>query len=207
MLEHDYLKYWKMQDNSVIVDLGATFGDFGIHVRDDLIRTNSKMVNVEPMPFAVQQLSTLMQYDKQVHYSLLAVGVGAECGTEEFTECDASVLNHLSRIDQKFPNKEVGKFNIPIIDFPTLLDMVGGKIDFIKCDIEGAELEFFVNQKNNGLLGRVGSMAIASYHVVDGEATWKTLMPYFHSLGLSVIHEFIEGDDFSDMLYVRNLPW
>ena len=207
MLEHDYLKYWKMENESIIVDLGATYGDFGKAILPDLKSTKSKLFCVEPAPFAVRELCNWVQGELYKNIVVLSTGVGTETTHATFTECNAGVLNHMESIPQNFPNTEVSKFIAPTIDLVTLLSIVSDKdnlgIDFIKCDIEGAELEFFVDAVNNDLYDFVDHMAIASYHIVDGEPTWKTLLPYFKNLGMEVIHEFVEGDAFSDMLYVR----
>lgn len=64
-----------------------------------------------------------------------------------------------------------------------------GKIDFIKMDIEGAEIEAIKGAKQL-IKNYKPAFSIAAYHVVDGERTYKKLEKMFKKLNYKIeIHK------------------
>ena len=58
------------------------------------------------------------------------------------------------------------------------------RVNFIKMDIEGAEIEAL-----KGMADTLGNndvkLAIASYHKVDGQPTYKTIIPMMREMGFN----------------------
>lgn len=63
-----------------------------------------------------------------------------------------------------------------------LVDLNIKKVDFIKMDIEGAEIEALKGIKET-LKNNDTKLAIASYHIVDGHPTYKTIIPMMKEMG------------------------
>lgn len=87
-------------------------------------------------------------------------------------------MNHVS---------DVRKELLPVLSLDTIIDIIGREINFLKADIEEAELEVFMKCKK---INKIKNMAIASYHIVDGKKTFETLDPFLDEIGYKVIHEF-----------------
>lgn len=65
------------------------------------------------------------------------------------------------------------------------------KVDFIKMDVEGAEIEAIEGCKNI-LKNNNVNLAIASYHIRNGEETYKKLEPMLNNFGYKTKTEFPE---------------
>ena len=200
MLEHPYLAHYEMKENSMLVDLGATTGDFLGHVLNDLRRTNSHLLCIEPSTWAIHHLSNFIDTHDFEHASLLSCYTGATNGFVSFASTNSCLLNHVESIEQHFPHKQTKVNMVPILTLDTIIGMCGYNIDFIKCDIEGAELDTFLNCEH---IRRIKYLAIAAYHIVDGEPTWKKLIPFFEKNDFSIKTFEIPGDSFSFMIYAN----
>jgi hypothetical protein len=55
------------------------------------------------------------------------------------------------------------------------------KVDFIKMDIEGAEIEALKGM--DGVLKGRTELAIAAYHIVNGRETFKIIIPWLEKRG------------------------
>ena len=64
-------------------------------------------------------------------------------------------------------------------------DLKLNHIDFIKMDIEGAEIEAIEGSKNVLQMKGVNWM-VEALHTVDGEPTFKKLLPVFKSNGYKI---------------------
>ena len=58
------------------------------------------------------------------------------------------------------------------------------RVNFIKMDIEGAEIEALKGMKET-LGNNDVKLAIASYHKVNGQPTYKTIIPMMREMGFN----------------------
>jgi hypothetical protein len=81
--------------------------------------------------------------------------------------------------------------DVPVVSLDNALTEIGiSNINFIKMDIEGAEIEAIKGAKKT--LSNNCGLAIASYHIIDGEKTCIQLEKLLSTLGYSVITSFPE---------------
>jgi 3-dehydroquinate dehydratase len=59
------------------------------------------------------------------------------------------------------------------------------RVDFIKMDIEGAEIQALEGMERT-LKENDVRLVIAAYHEVDGKPTWKTIVPWLKQMGFRV---------------------
>lgn len=69
-----------------------------------------------------------------------------------------------------------------------LKDLKIDKVDFITMDIEGAEIEALEGAKET-LRNNDVKLAIASYHKIDGQPTYKTIIPMMEKIGFKSYFE------------------
>jgi len=64
------------------------------------------------------------------------------------------------------------------------------RIDFLKADIEGAEIEMLGGAKKALINKIIKNFAIASYHIIDGKMTFKSLENTFRKFDYFVKTDF-----------------
>lgn len=189
----EYLKYYEPKPGDTIVDLGAGTGAFEDYYAHKL--NGCKLYLIEAFIGSIQVL-----HSHHADHTILHTLVGSIDGTEDFVITTQSATNYKKSTNQdvtRWGQQNVETVSLPVMSLNTLLEKTG-PIDFLKCDIEGSELEVFMNCEK---LHQIKNMSIASYHIVDGEATYKKLKPFFESLGFNVIHD-LNPPSFEHLLFV-----
>ncbi len=208
-LDHDYLKYYTITDKSVLIDLGATNGEFIFINKDTILKTDAFVVNVEPVAEQYSRMADWINHNMPNNAIVLSTGVWKEntCLTLNVTDNVWCNMFEIHGHDVSAVASTVRSSAAPVITLDTVIEIAGGKIDFLKADIEGAELEVFENCKN---LDKIANFAIASYHIRDNVKTYIRLQKFFETKGYKTKHEFIPFDGFMpyDMLYCsKEVKW
>jgi len=200
MTDHNYMKYYTIKQGDLILDIGATDGDFAKEIFADLEKNNAAIVCVEPSDWA---FNLLRKWAKGKKYVKPLKGVVSNVSGEETVMLtDSAVLNYMTKSEQHWEHRDIETVKVTSYTIPDIFRDYG-KISLVKCDIEGAEKFAFDTLTNTSL---VDNFAIASYHVVDGEQTWIYLKKFFEGLGYYTMHEHRGGYDWTDMLYVSINP-
>jgi len=56
-VDHDYLKYFQIKEGSVLVDIGASVGEWGAEILPKLKATRSLLVCMEPALWCLERLA------------------------------------------------------------------------------------------------------------------------------------------------------
>src|SRR5690606_14982609 len=81
-----------------------------------------------------------------------------------------------------FQDEKSVKITIPVISIYDFVDSLYlSKLDFIKMDIEGAEIEALKGAYNT-IKSLKPHLAVASYHIVENEVTYKKVEEFFSNL-------------------------
>jgi hypothetical protein len=83
---------------------------------------------------------------------------------------------------------------VPTISMQDACTELGCVPTYVKMDIEGAELAFIRGAKEFLKIHPV-NFAIESYHIVDGELTYKKLDPLFEEIG----YHYVSNDKFKQI--------
>jgi len=175
----NYLKYYKIRKGDIIVDAGAHVGVWTqkfsklvgpeglvIAVEPDfralgmLIHNTADLQNVKILPYALWYTEDIIPFQ----YMDAFAGVGMGTVVYQLPHWHATRTITLDKLLEKLDIHEV---------------------DFVKMDIEGAEIRALEGMQ--GTMERVQAMAIASYHRIDADGTksWPTVVNSLQAKGLT----------------------
>lgn len=139
-----YLKKYNIKKGDVIVDCGAYVGDFALYAAK-AVGEKGKILAFEPDPKNYKKLLENMKLNSLSNLTVIEKGV--------WSSRTSSRGMALTSLDDELKSE---------------------KINFIKMDVEGAEIEAVKGAKNILRDNKV-NLAIASYHMVNGKKTYSRL--------------------------------
>ena len=125
-----------LQPDWVCIDGGANHGVFTL----EMARRSAKVISVEPQPLMAELIMANVAINELSHKVIMYHGgLGAENTMIKIPMMNYNELNNYGAysLDMEAPNEH--KFPIPITTIDKLTE--GLKVDFIKLDIEGMELD------------------------------------------------------------------
>lgn len=191
-LDHDYLRYYKIKADDKILDLGATIGEFGDAFAREIIENRAMYIAVEPSLWNITRLSEMLNRKLLSNSLLISGGITKSDTVDTLFISNHNVLHTTSKEVQGWQHIYYDRREtFPLSSFIVGLSLdtlvkIFGNINFIKCDIEGAELDAFLGFKD---WDKIESLAVAAYHIVNDKQTWETLVPFFESVGYKVVYE------------------
>ena len=178
-----YLNKYRVNEGDVVVDAGAFVGAFAIYAAK-IVGERGKVIAFEPDKVNYSMLLRNIHLNKLSNIIPLNKGLWSVSTTLKFRSSNGENSSlfftdnqccNLTEIDVVSLDDELRALNI-------------GRLDFIKMDIEGAEIEAIKGAKE--VLGKNEvNLAIASYHIIDGEPTHIKLrklllsMDYYTEIG------------------------
>jgi FkbM family methyltransferase len=183
-LNNNYFQFFDIPKNGTVIDAGANLGSFVLLAAQKLNNTG-KIYAIEPDNDNFEILSENIKINGFKNIEIIKKGLWSNCETKEF------FISHrpgehtiVSNHDENF--KQIDKTTIECITLDRLaVDLNIKQIDFIKMDIEGAEIEAIEGSKN--VLQMKGiNWVVEALHLVDGEPTYKKLLPVFKSNGYNI---------------------
>ena len=164
--------------HSTSVDVGAAHGRFTLEMAK--VARQGRVISIEPIPALFDKLSH--SFRKLTNVSLLPCAVGSQESTATFWVCDDDV--GLSGLDITALAKEKGtstKIQVTVQTLDNLLDLQP-RVDFIKLDIEGGELNA-IRGANETLRRHSPVLAFECSGMTD--ATAEPAISLFETLKLS----------------------
>lgn len=197
-MDHDYTKYRELKPDDTVLILGAYDGDFIRERKDEILEKNVFVICIEPDIRLCQQGMEFVRKEMPVNATFLNMAVSNKTGISFFQNCNNHLISSLADIPRSWPEDTAFETRIATIKLDDIINMYNP--DCIFCDIEGAELEVF---KDSFYFNQVEYIAIAAYHIRDGEKTYIPLFAYFerHLIpGLNVIID--AGNNNQEVLYI-----
>ncbi|MDD3976365.1 MAG: FkbM family methyltransferase [Candidatus ainarchaeum sp.] len=181
-----YNIYYKLKSGDIVFDLGGYHGVYSLWA-STLVGPLGKVYCFEPDPINFEILKENIEKNNITNIILINKAISNKNQTQRFF-----IRGHGSRIvDEAFKTNTKGALctipSIPLSQFIKEKNIT--KIDFIKADIEGAEIEFVDDYLKNILpLGITPHLAIASYHYRKdlGTNTSKQIAKEFKKNGIKV---------------------
>jgi len=169
-----YDLHYNLKKGDVVLDAGAFTGDYTIFAAKK-VGNSGKVIALEPDAKNRKILIKNIKHEKLSNVIILPVGLW---GSNQFIDANFNGL-HSSIQNQ-------GKNNIEVVKLDDLIKRLKiQKLDFIKMDIEGAEIEAIKGSVNT-LKKLHPELAIASYHLVNGKPTSIFLEKFLSDLSYSV---------------------
>jgi FkbM family methyltransferase len=139
--KYHYMVKQLIEPNFSVLDIGANLGYFSKNFAR--LAKNGKLISIEPVPVFFETLSFFMK--KFPHVSLYNVALGTEKGTITMVlpESNGMIRTGLPHIAESEEEKQLhANQEVAIVKGSELLADVD-RLDYIKCDIEGYELNVF----------------------------------------------------------------
>lgn len=177
-----YLKHYMIKKGDVVIDCGAYQGVLSI-LASQMVGENGKVIAFEPDPANYKMLLENLKQNNISNVITINKGLWSEETQIKFCmddrgssfmfsdDADSIITIQAVSLDSELNNLEVNEVN------------------FIKADVEGAEIEL-INGSKSTLLNNKVNLAIASYHQVNGEKTNVTLEKMFKKMNYTTVTEF-----------------
>ncbi len=175
-----YELHYNLKPGDIVVDAGAYPGDYAVFASRK-VGKNGKIICFEPDENNRKILRKNLEHERNNNFIIISKGLWDKNTKLTFKSLDGlhSTL---------FSNN--GKSEIEVVRLDDELKGLGiNKVDVIKMDIEGAEIEAIQGAvrtlKNNDT-----KVMIASYHIVNGKKTAHFLENFLSSLGYKTLSDF-----------------
>lgn len=172
-----YSAEYKIKEGDVVIDCGAYIGDFTLYAAK-AAGTSGRVIAFEPDPAFCKKLRENIALNKLENVAIIEKGVWS---TETKLKFSGGTQGG-NLFASGLANNPVS-YDVIVTALDTELDKLGiKKVDFIKMDVEGAEIEALKGSQKVLSKNKL-HLAIASYHTVNGERTCLGLENVLNSFG------------------------
>jgi FkbM family methyltransferase len=162
---------------NTVADIGANIGFFSMAARSYFPRATIHAY--EPNPRVTPYVS---KNAESARFQLFSEAVGA---VEGFVRMEDNSDSNQARTA---PVSDSSK-GVPQVSLATVVQRLGGHVDLIKVDCEGAEWDLFADSESWGAIGRVRM----EYHLW-GRHEYSEVQAAFDRLGFKIEHHASSGD-------------
>lgn len=162
----------KVGPGKLCIDCGANKGS----VTQRMVETGADVIAFEPDPWSFQQLSGSISGNGNV--TLFNKAVGGQAGVLPFYRA-ADFQSHpdlhslgSSLIPQGAGTQE--KIQVEVIDFPEFIQGLGGRVEILKMDIEGAEVDILERLFATGLIACFDHIFVETHELLYPELLERT---------------------------------
>jgi len=205
-VDHNYLKYYQIKFGDLLLDVGASLGEWGEEILEKLTATGAFLICMEPAPWCLERLAKWINDRGHGYATILSAAIVPQ-GSEPVVDlgiADSHLTSHLATLgDQakRWGGRVVRTDPVMGMSLDEVVEKFGF-INLVKMDIESAEVPVLMGSSEL-VFNRVKNLSIAAYHEYEGKLTWEILLPFLESKGYKCIHECLPYKDFPamDMLY------
>jgi len=180
-----YRKEYSIKKGDVVIDIGAFPGDFTVYA-SKLVGPKGLVISFEPDKANLKLLEKNIKLNKLNNVRLVKKGLWSKESLLKFI-CDGP-HSKVFELDKKHGFSET--IEVTTLDKFLKKENIN-KVNFIKMDIEGAEIEAVKGMKKTMKNNNV-HFVIASYHKVNGEPTYKELEKFFKKQKYKVFTDYPE---------------
>ncbi|OGJ15851.1 hypothetical protein A3K73_01650 [Candidatus Pacearchaeota archaeon RBG_13_36_9] len=173
-----YTKKYVPKEGDTVVDAGAFYGIFTIYA-SKLVGKNGRVIAFEPEPFSYKVLKKNLKLNNIENVLVVRKGLWRKNGILNFSGrggVSSLILNYGKDFNKKI--------RVTTLD-NALKPLRNPKINFIKMDIEGAEIEAIKGMEET-IKKDKPNFAIASYHKLNNQQTKGDVEKLLRDRGYSV---------------------
>lgn len=182
-----YEKKYALKEGDIIVDLGANIGAFTVKAAK-IVGGRGKIIAVEPEERNLRCLEKNIEINELRNCVVVPKGVWSKKSRMKFFLGPASGWHSLVRERDTFMERPFTEIVVDTLD-NILTELEINKVDFIKMDREGSEIEALKGMEENLKKNNDAKLAIEAFHVVDGKPTSETIIPQLKKLEFEVCEE------------------
>lgn len=191
LVDRVYTKLYELKRGDTVVDAGANIGTFTV-LAAKRVGDGGRVIAIEPEKKNLGNLGKNIEINGLDNITVAPKGLWDRRSREMLYLARGGGGHSLVRYSDKTEEIEVDTLD-------NILEELGvSKVDFIKMDVEGAEIQALDGMKR-ALETNDVKLAIAAYHIVNGGQTYKIVIPWLERAGFHV-HE--EGG----FVYAKKLP-
>jgi len=207
-VEEIYERFYPLQENDVIVDAGANIGIFAVKAAN-IVGEKGRVFAIEPEPGNLHFLRRNLQANGVKNCVVISKGLWSSHEQRRLFLAPAGGSHSLMRTlaarscggqgstttwmaanpDETPGLDESASITVEVDTLEALTDEFGiDRVNFVKMDIEGAEIEALEGMKN--ILNRDDAeLAIEAFHLVDGRPSSISLLPRLKALGYRAVEK------------------
>jgi FkbM family methyltransferase len=183
-VDNIYEQHHQPKEGDIVIDAGAHIGIYAVRAAKAVVPGKGLVTAIEPDDHNVKFLQKNIAANDLTNVVIVQKGVWSEAGKLKLYSGNYSMTP--SFYLQEWQVKESTEVEVDTLD--NIIEGLGiRRVDFIKMDVEGAELEALKGMKET-LRSNV-KLAISAYHEQDGKATYKTIVPWLKSKRFRVHEE------------------
>ncbi|MEP6260744.1 MAG: FkbM family methyltransferase [Gillisia sp.] len=184
-----YEKYYDVAKGDIVIDAGANEGILTL-IYSQKVSSSGKVFAFEPDKINLLAFKENLNLNENTsNISLEKKGLWEKSSIIEFYET-GTVGSSVFYQDEKSVKK-----NISVLSIDDFVDSENiNKLDFIKMDIEGAEIETLKGARNT-IKSLKPNFAIASYHIIENEVTYKKVEEFFTEMNYPYKTIFFEDGE------------
>lgn len=173
-----YGRYFKADQESVIIDAGAHQGTFTVSMASSA--KVGHVIAIEPMSANLMFLKKNLRINNLENVTVIPKGLWSNSRKRTFYLGSSSAEYSILR-DRKLTALKIVEIEVDTLD--NILEQHGvNKVDFIKMNIEGAEIEALKGARRT-LKNHPVELVIDAHHFVNGKPTYETIIPMLKELG------------------------
>jgi len=178
-VQNIYEREYHLQKGDVAIDVGAGFGINAI-IYSKEVGDQGRIISIEPAEDNLMCLKKNIELNKLRNVTVIQKGLWSKKDRLRFYL--TSPGSH-SLVTHKDSAIQITEIEVDTLD--NILGELGvNRVNFIKMDIEGAEIQTLQGMEET-LRNNDVKLAIASYHKVNGQPTYKTIIPMMREMGFN----------------------
>jgi len=179
---HPYERFFEARTGDVVLDVGAGIGRDTIYFARK-VGKEGLVIAIEPEPKNLVCLRANIA-EKRISNVLVIEKAAWSCGGKLKLYLGESIADHSATRDFGRGSIEVQADTLDNI----ISDLRVNKVDFIKMDVEGAELEALEGAER--VLSMAKKVVVAAYHIRNGEVTSLRVSQFLKNRGFQVHASF-----------------
>ena len=186
-VENIYNKEFKVKNGDIILDIGASIGWYACKISKS-VGNEGRIIAIEPNPINYNYLKKNIKLNNLNNITALNIGIWSHKNVLNFiSKGYGSSFKPLKDLEKN--DKEYRKIEVNTID-NIITELKLNKLNLIKMDIEGAEIEAVLGAKKTLKFFNELKLLIAAYHKnTSGIESYKFLLPILEKLDFDIFKD------------------